>query len=92
MYSSDYINDSEQFILEKENFDSMINDLKQIYLSKNYLGLMSWLINRAFIITPNIKNNMKLMQSQIDFNKAILLKTLYNINSKMLINIFSKNN
>ena len=39
------------------DFEELINDIKSIYISNNYLGLMSWLIDRAFCITPSIKQN-----------------------------------
>lgn len=91
LYQSDYQNDQEQFILLRDDFDNMINDLQQIYLSKNYLGVMSWLINRAFIIDKNIQYNKNVLSSQLDFNKSILLKTLYKNNPNNLLKIFSKN-
>ena len=58
---------------------------------KNYLGLMSWLIDRAFRISIGMKRNQHSIQSTINQNKAILIKTLYDVNQKCLLKCFSKN-
>ena len=52
---------------------------------------MSWLIDRAFIVTSNIKRNKNTITRKTNENKALLLKVLYDINSKNLLQIFSKN-
>ena len=43
------------------------------------------------MITTAIKNNSHTIQTQLDFNKSILIKTLYKINPKLFLYIFSKN-
>ena len=92
LYQSNYYDtDAENYLLLQDDFDTLINDLRQLYLSKTYLGLMSWLINRAFLITPSIQRNNNRIQTQLDNNKSILLKVLYKINSNNLLEIFSKN-
>ena len=50
-----YEEDSDEFLLMRNDFDEMIEDIRRINISGNYLGLMSWLINRAFMITPNMQ-------------------------------------
>ena len=52
---------------------------------------MSWLIDRAFCITPNIKKNIYTMKNNTNKNKSLLIKTLYDINSQNLLKCFSKN-
>ena len=52
---------------------------------------MSWLIDRAFLITSNSKMGAPHSNRKTNENKALLLKVLYNINSKNILQIFSKN-
>ena len=54
-------------------------------------GLMSWLIDRAFLITSNTKRNKNTIDRKTNENKALLLKVLYNINPQNVLQIFSKN-
>ena len=82
--------ESEDYLLLRKDFEDMINDIKKVYLSNTYLGLMSWLIDRAFTISYDVNRNRKL-KKQLDTNKALLLKTLYDINCANLLKIFSKN-
>lgn len=81
----------EEYLLLNDNFDDMIKDIKLCYISSNYLGLYSWLINRAFYIGYGINNKKNESSSKINNNKSILLKTLYSINSDCLLKVFSKN-
>lgn len=69
----------------------LLNEIRKIYISKNYLGLMSWLIDRAFIISSDSKRHKKEMQSIINTNKSMLLKILYNINPQNFLKCFSNN-
>ena len=52
---------------------------------------MSWLINRAFRITPGVKGKSDKIQSTINTNKSLLLKILYDINHDVFLQCFSKN-
>ena len=79
------------YLLLKNNFNDLIEDIKKIYISKNYLGLMSWLINRAFNIGSGVRGNKEISRSKINNNKAILIKTLYEINPESLLKCFSGN-
>lgn len=79
------------YILLKSNFEEMIDDIRQTYISKDYLGLMSWLIDRAFMITNYSKGHKGESNSILKKNKSLLLKTLYDVNQKNLLLIFSKN-
>ena len=73
------------------DFEELLDDIKMIYISKNYLGLMSWLIDRAFCITPSIKQNTNTIKNNTNKNKSLLIKVLYDINSQNLLKCFSKN-
>ena len=81
----------EDYLLLRSNFDDLIKDIKKIYISKNYLGLMSWLIDRSFKITPNIRSNDKKILNKINNNRSILIKVLYEINNENLLKCFSGN-
>ena len=93
-YSIDLYNstqeDDDEYFLMKNDFEELLEDVKKTYISNSYIGLMSWIIDRAFVITPIIqtKNNMLSMTNK---NKSILLKVLYDVNNVSLLKIFSKN-
>ena len=55
-------------------------------MSKEYLGLMSWLVIRAFRLTPQSYQSF----AKTYKNKAILLKTLYDVNPQCFLQVFSK--
>ena len=80
----------EEVLVLKSNFDDLVKELRQINISGNYLGLMSWLIDRAFFITPSLKNNKAQTASKLAQNKAILLKVLYECNPKSFLSCFTK--
>lgn len=82
--------DSSDYLLLRSDFNELLNSIRKTYISRNYLGLMSWLIDRAFFITPQIKRNNKIIKSKIKNNKSILLKILYEVNSDALLKCFSK--
>ena len=84
--------DNEYFVLQQD-FSELIEDIKQLSLSKKYIGLMSWLIDRAFCITNYQKAKYKLgvINTNLNKNTPVLLKILYDINPNMLLKCFSKN-
>lgn len=81
----------EEHILLREDFDTLIKDIKQIHISKNYLGLMSWLLNRALIITPNLKGKQNVMDSTLRKNRSLILKVLYQVSPYQFLKCFTKN-
>lgn len=89
LYTSDYLTNESTFILMQEEFDNLIEDVRQIYISKNYLGLMSWLIDRAFNITAYQQN--KISKTKLNNNRALLTKVLYKTNPRAFLSIFAKN-
>lgn len=101
LYDKNVVNTSDEFknhdgynstdLLLRSDFDELIEDIKATYISNSYIGLMSWLIDRAFLITNNVKNNAKNVDRKTNKNKALLLKVLYNINKGNILKIFSKN-
>ena len=85
MLNSQMNNDDEYFLL-RNDFEEMIEDIHRIYISKEYLGLMYWLLQRAFLLNAQPQSHSKTHN-----NKVILLKTLYEVNAKGLLEVFSKN-
>lgn len=81
----------ERFVLLRSDFENLVADIRKIYISGNYLGLFSWLIDRAFMINPGTKRNIGTMKSTINKNKSLLMKTLYEVNPNNLLRCFSKN-
>lgn len=84
--------DNENYLLLRNDFDELINDIRQVYISKNYLGMMAWLIDRAFLITPNIRSNNDNISTTIHTNKSLLLKVLYDVNSEAFLACFQRKN
>ena len=94
LYNTTYAYDDEYKKYKEDimiDFEELIDDIRELYISKNYLGLMSWLIDRAFCITPSIKQNKNTIKNNTNKNKSLLIKVLYDINSKNLLKCFSKN-
>ena len=87
-YNTDDDCDDEKYLLLRQDFDNLISDIQSTYISKNYLGLMSWLINRAFSIGAGVRRNDDSIMSTINTNKEILLKTLYTVNPDALLKCF----
>lgn len=79
------------YLLLRNDFEELIRDIRKTYISRNYIGLMSWLIDRAFMITPNVQKNNKTIKSKIRTNKSLLLKVLYDVNPEQFLRCFSKN-
>lgn len=90
-YSYTNSDDEDSYFLLKMDFDQMISDITKTYISKNYLGLFSWLIDRAFCISIAQKQNQYKLKSTIKKRRSILIKTLYSINSSNLLKCFSNN-
>lgn len=80
--------DDDDDILMTTKFNELINDIRQVYISGNYLGLMSWLINRAFYIGSGVKRNDGIIDSSTEKNKSLLLKVLYTVNKDAFLACF----
>lgn len=81
----------EDYLLLRKDFDDLISDIQKVKISKNYIGLFSWMIDRAFMILPGSLRNQKSISSVLNKNKPLLLKVLYEINSANLLKCFAKN-
>ena len=80
--------DYEDYLLLRSDFEELIQDIRQIYISNNYLGLMSWLIDRALMITTDVARTAGQMQSTLHKNRSLLLKVLYDISPNQFLQCF----
>jgi hypothetical protein len=88
LYNSNQDQDDEYFLM-RSDFEELLEEIRNTYISANYIGFMSWIIDRAFIITPMLKSKSNI-SSKTNKNKSILLKVLYDINSQNILKIFNK--
>ena len=49
--------ENDDYLLLRKDFDDMIYEIQSIKISKNYLGLFSWMIDRCFKILPGSIRN-----------------------------------
>lgn len=87
-YNSSSTPETSEYLLLTDDFDEMIADIRKLYISGNYLGMMSWLINRAFGIGAGVKRNKDTMKSSLSKNRALLLKTLYVVSPEVFLQCF----
>lgn len=80
--------DYNDYLLLRSDYEDLLEDIRRISLPNKYLGIMSWLINRCFMITPGTKRNRDKIQSKLNKNRSLLLKILYDLNPKMLLKCF----
>ena len=79
----------EEFLL-RTDFEELIKDIRNTYISGNYKGVMWWLLNRAFLLTPKMKENMSTIKTQLNKNRPLLLKTLYIVNKDAFLECFTR--
>ena len=79
----------DEYLLLRSDFDNLLEDIRRVYISKNYIGLMSWLIDRAFLISAGTKRNSGKISTITSKNKSLLMKVLYDINKKSFLQVFS---
>ena len=93
LFSAEYDKEisTEDFLLLRNDFDTMIHDIRQLSISSNQKTLVSRLINRCFIITPGTQGKADQIQSKINNNRSLLLKVLYELNPKVFLQCFVKN-
>lgn len=78
-----------EWILLRSDFDNLVTDIRNAKISGRYVGLMSWLLDRALNITPNVSRN-RLLKTKLNTNQSLLLKVLYEVNSKTFLECFKK--
>ena len=87
-YNSDINNEDENYSLLENDFEDLIEDIKQVYISSNYLGLMSYLIDKALLITDGTKINKVNLGAKFYKNRPLLLKVLYSLNKPQFLQCF----
>ena len=90
-YNINKKNDEEDYFLLKSNYEDMIENIRRITLPNKYVGIISYLINKAFVITSGMKRNQNKIQSRLNKNKSLLLKTLYDVNNEAFLSCFCEN-
>lgn len=78
------------YILLRSDYEDMLEDIRRISLPNKYMGLMSWLINRCFMITPGTIRNKDKIQTKLSKNRPLLLKILYDLNPNLMLKCFKK--
>lgn len=79
----------DEYILLRSDFDELIKDIRETGMGMKYSYIFSWLINRAFKIGSGVRQNANVLDSKIEKNKSLLLKTLYEVNKEALMSCFS---
>lgn len=82
------MSEDEEFLLLREDFIELVENIRELNLGKKYIGVFSWLLNRAFLITPSLKQNEKGLSSQTSKNKMLLMNILFNVNREMFLSCF----
>ena len=84
------LNKEVDYLLLRSDYDSLLEDIRRISMPNKYVGLMSWLINRCFMITPGAIRNRNKIQSKLNKNRSLLLKVLYDLNPNLLLKCFKE--
>lgn len=81
--------DADNYLLLRDDFEKLIEDIREAAIPSKYVGLFAWLINRAFCVTPNMQSNTGKLKTTLNKNKSLLLKTLYDANPEALLKCFA---
>lgn len=81
-------NDYNEWLLLRADYEDLLDDIRRISMPNKYIGLMSWLINRCFAITPGVIRNKDKIQSKLNKNRSLLLKVLYDLNPDIFLKCF----
>jgi hypothetical protein len=87
-YNTSNEQSEEDYLLLRSDFDNLIKDIQSVYISSTYIGLFSWLLDRAFVITEQTKRQSKSLKNTTNTNKAMLMKVLYDVNTKSFLKCF----
>ena len=82
--------DKEELFVLRDDFDRLIKDIRCTCISNNYAGMMSWIINRAFCIGSGAKRNKENINSNVNKNKSLLMKVLYEVNPNVFLSCFKE--
>ena len=80
--------DYNDFILLKSDFLCLIDDIRSVVISRNYQGMVYWLITRAFVSKPGMTRNVDTIKRNTNKNRSLLLKVLYDVNPNVFLSCF----
>lgn len=89
-FQQDKKRNDDDYILLRSDYEDLLEDIRRISMPNKYIGLMSWLVNRCFMMTPNMISNRDKIQSRLSKNRPLLLKILYDLNPDLLLKCFKK--
>lgn len=75
----------QEILLLRLDFEELMEQLERVKLSKNYIGLCSWLIDRSFNLKYCHRKDKTLYR-----NRQTLLRVLYSSSPQNVLKIFSK--
>ena len=70
--AKDFEVNNERYLLLQADLEGLINDIQKQYVSSNYVGLFSWLIDRALMITPQMISNNANLKNTVKKNRSLL--------------------
>lgn len=82
IYESDY----ENLIILESDFEDCVKELKKLKLGTKYKSLISWLVSTTFKASETDNKDIK----QLNKNKCLLLRVLYEVSPDTVINVFKK--
>ena len=88
--AKDFEVNNERYLLLQADLEGLINDIQKQYISSNYAGLFSWLIDRALVITPQMISNNANLKNTVKKNRSLLFKTLYSVNKRQFLMCFKR--
>lgn len=83
---------NEDYLLMRSDFNHLVKDIQSTYISSTYVGLFSWLLDRAFVITDQTKRQSHSLKTTTNKNKSMLIKVLYDVNRKSFLQCFKECN
>lgn len=83
----EYYEVKDAWLLLQDDFENLIEDIREAKLSHNYQGLMYWLMCRSFTAPYVKKPNL---QTRLNKNRPVLLSVLYAVNPKAFLECFVK--
>lgn len=83
--------DSTDYYYLLDGFDELINDIKKLNIGDKYIGLFSWFLNKVFSRDVEKEIDSNKFQNQLQTNRSLLLKVLYDVNKDVLLKCFSRN-
>lgn len=86
-YQTLIADNDDDYLLLRSDFNELVVNLQTLFISKNYLGLMSWLLNRTLMITNHVKGNTQI-NSNLKANRSLILKILYDASPDTFMKCF----